>query len=90
MTVRKLTQEEWKYHVESAIRRNALQKEREVRNLSIRLKRLIPVPILIGIIASIFLLKIGGWRIFLEQLLSWVIGITLVTTLIASFLKVPK
>ena len=47
----------------------------------------LPIPILIGLIAAYILYYFYGPKVLIQALLSWTIGITLVTTMVGSFLK---
>ena len=48
-----------------------------------RLKKWIPVPIVIGLTAAIFYVNLAGWKKLGELFLGWVIGATLVATFLA-------
>ena len=63
------------------------RKKRELRESYVRIKSLIPLSVIIGIIAFYLTLSIYGWREILRTLLSWIIGGTIVTTIIALMQK---
>ena len=51
------------------------------------LMKVIPIPIAIGLVASYMMIHFYGWREFFDQVLSWTIGITIVTIGIATILS---
>lgn len=85
MTTKVVGSEEWKKLVETAVRKNIVQKERERRFWKRNYLPYIPIPILIGIVFSIIKIQIWGWGDFFQSIINWSISITLFTTLAAIF-----
>lgn len=52
-----------------------------------RLRRIIPLNIVVGVIASGALVYISGWKTLIYLLLSGVIWLTLISTIVSAFLK---
>ena len=48
-----------------------------------KIKHWIPIPIIVGIVAAIIYIKLGGVKKLVELLLGWTIGATLVATAMA-------
>jgi len=63
------------------------RKKRERRDSYIRIKALIPLSLIIGVGAFYLMLSIYGWREITKTLLSWIVGATIVTTIIALMQK---
>lgn len=80
-----LSQKEWAMQIEQGMRRHDMKQQREQERRFDHLRHYLPIPIVIGIIACFLFIWLYGWRSFLEVFLSWVIGITIVTTVIALF-----
>ncbi len=78
---------EWEKKVRYALtHKDEISKRRENRekqDFYKRMRRLVPIPIMIGILAAIMMHKYFGWQSLLETLLGWVIGLTIVATIIA-------
>ena len=83
----KLSQREWAQEVEKALRKS--ETVRKKRLLS-KLQRFLPVPIIIGIVASILLITFYGWRDFFLRVLAATIAATIVTTMVATFAKMTR
>ena len=62
------------------------EKKREWKNFIHTFRLLTPIPIIIGLVAAIITWKLYGPEELYKILLSWIIGITLVTTVIATLL----
>lgn len=58
-----------------------------IRNAHNSLKKYIGLPIVIGIVASVIYVYKFGWDMYFKDLLSWTIGITLVSIVLSYFLK---
>ena len=86
MVVSKLSKKEWAYVVERGLRKKKVEQQfRQQRFLSfINEHRILPVVIGFGACASVVVL--WGWFDLVKMLLSWVIGVVVVTTLVASIL----
>ena len=79
----KRREEQLRKNVEQEERILKIKKEQSVKKIKKQLSRLISIPIGIGILAAAFTYHRFGWM-FLEQiLLSWIIGATIITTVIA-------
>ncbi len=63
-----------------------IEKKREWRRFIHMFRVLTPIPLVIGLVAAIITWKIYGPDELTKIILSWVIGITLITTVIAGFL----
>jgi len=90
----KATPSEIKFLKESAIAEYKLkalsqtQKKKTIyQDFVIRLKMVMPLNIIIGLIASGILVYVNGWRTLVYLLLSGVIWLTLISTIISAFLK---
>jgi ABC-type Fe3+-siderophore transport system permease subunit len=53
-----------------------------------RLKKIMPLNILVGVVASVVLVYSNGWRMFVYLLLSGVIWITLISSLVSALVNV--
>ena len=91
MATRKLNRKEWAEFIELERRNKELKKKiaeqnREKKKLGplIRIKKFVPGAIGIGIIALVAEFFWFGWRALLETVLSWIIGITIVTAYVAT------
>ncbi len=77
--------------VREQILKRRLTRERKqpdpVKKLAKNLKRSLPIPIIIGIAASLVMYKLYGSETLIETLLSWIIGMTLITFIITSVLS---
>ena len=62
------------------------EKKREWKNFIHTFRILTPIPIIIGIIAAIITWRLYGPAELTKIILSWIIGITLITTVIATLL----
>jgi len=85
MPSRKVSQEEWAKIVAQGKWRRALERELGWESRFGYLRRHVTVPIVIGVAAILLYLVLYGASSFLKDFLSWVIGITVVTTLLALF-----
>jgi len=83
--------EKWEHIVREALanqdRIAQERRKREIRESYIRIKALIPLSVLIGVVAFYLMISIYGWREILKTLLSWIVGVTIVTTIIALMQK---
>ncbi len=83
MTVKKLSRREWAKYIERSMKRYQAREAAAKRRTYVRLRHYLPIPVLIGVVASIFFVWRWGVWLLLQHVLSWVIGITIVTTVIA-------
>jgi MFS superfamily sulfate permease-like transporter len=83
-----LTMKEWRNLVKQTKdnRIYKAEKKREWKKFIHIFRLLIPIPLIIGIIAAIITWNLYGANELLKILLSWIIGITLVTTVVATLL----
>ena len=65
----------------------AMREHREKKEYHEKLRRFVPIPILIGAFAAFLMYNFFGLQEMLKSLLSWIIGMTLVATVIA---YIPK
>ncbi|MFH1682577.1 MAG: hypothetical protein ABIA37_02155 [Candidatus Woesearchaeota archaeon] len=76
---------------EYQIKHEKLQKENRSREEIIhRLKKIMPINILVGMAASTLLIYTNGWKMFAYLMLSGVIWLTLISTLVSTFLQSKK
>ena len=57
-------------------RKEKIEKKRNIR-------KLVPIPILVGVLASLLMYYFYGGDVLFKSFLSWVIGLTLIATIIA-------
>lgn len=81
---RKLTKEQWAYEINRSkyvrdVQRSKMRKAKYQYFEGI-MSRLMPLPVILGVIAMILLFALYGWREFLKFLLSWIVSLTLVAT----------
>ena len=78
----------WENVVKDAFRNQErvqdLRKRRELKRYYERAIALIPIPLAIGIAASYTMYRLYGVETLVEHLLGWVIGLTIIATIIAS------
>ena len=61
-----------------------LKKRKKVRSVDLKkLNKFISVPIIVGVLAAMITYQQYGWDFLKRTLLSWTIGVTIVTTVIA-------
>jgi len=63
-----------------------LEKKREWKRFICTFRVFTPIPVVIGIVAAIITWNIYGPDELTRIILSWIIGITLITTVVAGFL----
>lgn len=63
------------------------KKEDFLKKLTKNLKKTLPIPIMMGIVACLLMLMFFGAKQLFETLLSWIIGMTLIAFLITSVLS---
>jgi prepilin signal peptidase PulO-like enzyme (type II secretory pathway) len=91
VVVRKVTPEEWAYEINRSIKVRDAQRQR-ARHLKFRyyenvLSKLMPVPIIIGFTAIILLMHFYGWKELGKMALSWVVSVTIISTLVYHMFK---
>ena len=77
---------------DSIIRKEKIREERErrlreerLREKRKKLKRYLSIPIIIGLLACVLFIYRFGWTELEKSVYSWLIGITFISTLVASF-----
>ena len=91
VVVRKVTPEQWAYEITRAFKLRDQQKRR-ARRLKFRyydrvLSKLMPVPIVIGLTAIILLMHFYGLRELGKLALSWVVSVTIISTIVYHMFK---
>lgn len=91
VVVRKVTPQQWAYEINRASQVRDAQKKR-VRHLKFQyyenvLSKLMPVPIIVGLTAIVLLMYFYGWRELGKMALSWVVSITIISTLVYHMFK---
>jgi len=90
-----ITPTEKKLFKEAVIREYRLKHEQQKKrfllynDLLVRLKKVMPINVAVGLIACAVLVYFNGWKMFLYLLLSGIIWLTLITTVVSTFLN-PK
>lgn len=91
ITTVKLDKKEWQAQIRKTIHEEHQREEkiaqRKAKEAAHKYKKYLPVPIVIGIIACIIMYKEYGIEQLIETILSWTIGITIITTIIGSIKK---
>ncbi len=84
MAVRKLTQDEWAYEINRAMQVRDVHRQKlsqaKFTYFDKVIRRLLPLPYIIGAIAIFLLIYLYGWAEFFKFFLSWCVSITLVAT----------
>jgi hypothetical protein len=84
MTIRKLSQEEWAYEINRAMQVRDVQRQKmskaKFTYVDRVIRRLLPLPYIIGAIAIFLLIYLYGWAEFFKFFLSWCVSLTLVAT----------
>jgi len=91
VVVRKVTPQQWAYEINRAIKVRDTNKKR-ARKLKYRyyervLSKLMPVPIIIGLTAIILLLSFYGWKELGKLALSWLVSVTIISTIVYHMFK---
>ena len=91
VVIRKVSPEQWAYEINRAAQVRMAQKQK-ARSLKFRyyetfLSRLMPLPILIGSTAIILIVYFYGWQDLGKMALSWVVSITIISTLVYHMFK---
>ncbi len=60
----------------------AMRERRKQKEHYKNLKRLVPIPIIIGVLAALIMYNMYGGEAVFKAFLSWVIGLTLIVTII--------
>ena len=75
---------------EYQLKQEAVKKNRGYNQFLERLRKIVPLNIGVGIIASIALIYINGWQMLGYLFLSGIIWLTLIATLVSAFLGDSK
>jgi hypothetical protein len=91
VVIRKVSPEQWAYEINRAAQVRVAQKQK-ARNLKFRyyetvLSKLMPLPLLIGATAIILIVYFYGWRDLGKLALSWVVSVTLISTIVYHMFK---
>ena len=91
VVVRKVTSEQWAYEINRAIKLRDAQHKR-ARKLKFRyyeevLSKLMPIPIIVGLTAIVLLMYFYGWRELGKLTLSWVVSVTIISTIVYHMFK---
>ncbi len=91
VVVRKVTPEQWAYEINRAVQVRDAQKKR-ARQLKFHyyedvLSKVMPVPIIIGLTAIILLMYFYGWKELGKLALSWIVSVTIISTLVYHMFK---
>jgi polyferredoxin len=81
-----MTRRTWEEQVRYAMHHKdtiqAMREKKEKTEHKKRLRRLIPIPLIVGVIAAMTMYHLFGWEKLVESFLSWIIGLTLIAALI--------
>lgn len=82
------TKGKWEDIVKEALQNHQhsqhIKKRKLLRDYYRSLLKFIPIPVLIGGLASYYMYVEFGWKALEQSLLSWTIGLTLIATIVAS------
>jgi hypothetical protein len=89
--IRKVSPEQWAYEVNRAAQLRTVQRHK-ARALKFKyydnvLSNLMPVPLLIGATAIILIVYFYGWQDLGKLALSWIVSITIISTLVYHMFK---
>ena len=89
--VRRMSPDQWAYEINRATQMRTAQRTK-ARALKFRyyenvLSALMPVPILIGLTAIILIVYFYGWQDLGRLALSWVVSVTIISTVIYHMFK---
>ena len=76
-------EEEVKYAMHHKDTIQAMRERKEKLEKKKNLRKLVPIPILVGVLAALIMYGVFGSRVLLENFLSWIIGLTIIATIIA-------
>lgn len=86
MAITKLSKQEWAFFIEKGLRRHIHRQKYNPDSFWQFINQNRIVPLTLGIVACTTVIYIWGWKELLHMLLSWTIGIIVVTTLVAGVL----
>ena len=81
---RKISKEEWDFEVKRALKIRELNTEKMKRSkyayFDLHVKKWMPLPIIIGVIAALLLFYFYGINEFFKFFLSWIVSMTIIAT----------
>ena len=80
---KKTWEEEVKYAMHHKDTIQAMRERKDKLEKRKNLRRLVPIPIIVGVLAALIMYGVFGSRVLLENFLSWIIGLTIIATVIA-------
>lgn len=91
VVIRKVSPEQWAYEINRAAHLRTVQKHK-ARQLKFRyydtfLSRLMPLPFVIGMTAIILIIHFYGWQDLGKLALSWLVSVTIISTLVYHMFK---
>jgi hypothetical protein len=89
--VRKVSPEQWAYEINRATQMRTMQRQK-AKTLKFHyydtvLSRLMPLPLLIGFTAILLIVHFYGWQDLGKMALSWVVSVTIISTLVYHMFK---
>ena len=82
MTDRRTWEEQVKYAVHHKDTIQAMRERKQKLEKKKHLKRIIPIPIIVGSLAALVMYNLYGGEAVLKAFLTWIIGLTLIATII--------
>jgi hypothetical protein len=91
VTIRKVSPEQWAYEISRASQLRNVQRHK-ARQLKFRyydtfLSKLMPVPIIVGLAAIVLIVHFYGWMDLGKLALSWIVSVTLISTVVYHMFK---
>jgi hypothetical protein len=91
VVIRKVSPEQWAYEINRAAQVRMAQKQR-ARALKYHyyegvLSKVMPVPLLIGATAIILIVYFYGWQDLGKLALSWIVSVTIISTIVYHMFK---
>jgi hypothetical protein len=91
VVIRKVSPEQWAYEINRASQLRFSQKAKaralKFRYYDVFLSKLMPLPILIGLTAIILIVYFYGWQDLGKLALSWIVSVTIISTLVYHMFK---
>ena len=91
VVIRKVSPEQWAYEINRATQLRLMQRHR-ARHLKFNyydtfLSKLMPIPLLIGGAAIVLIIQFYGWKDLGKLALSWIVSVTIISTLVYHMFK---
>jgi uncharacterized membrane protein len=91
VVIRKVSPEQWAYEINRAAQLRTMHKQR-ARSMKFHyydtfLSKLMPLPIIIGAVAIVLIIHFYGWRDLGKLALSWIVSITIISTIMYHMFK---